>query len=106
MFAAAEKIIEFCRERMPVTRCRTSSKWFANLPKTHTQCNQYEALKESGTGNSWDRERDGLKVARFLGIGFEGKRQPDRSPQRDRLIHRSRPTHWHRIQFADVRSEF
>jgi crotonobetaine/carnitine-CoA ligase len=35
-----------------------------DLPKTGTQRIQYEALKQRGIGNSWDREQAGLKVAR------------------------------------------
>jgi hypothetical protein len=35
-----------------------------DLPKTGTQRIQYEALKQRGIGNSWDREKAGVTVAR------------------------------------------
>jgi len=61
---APEKLIEFCRDRMAYYAVPRFIEFVDDLPKTGTQRIQYEALKQRGIGNSWDREQAGLKVAR------------------------------------------
>jgi crotonobetaine/carnitine-CoA ligase len=61
---APEKLIEYCRDRMAYYAVPRFIEIVDELPKTGTQRIQYEALKQRGIGNSWDREKAGLKVAR------------------------------------------
>ena len=61
---APEKLIEFCRDRMAYYAVPRFIEFVDDLPQTGTQRIQYEALKQRGIGNSWDREQTGLKVAR------------------------------------------
>jgi carnitine-CoA ligase len=61
---APEKLIDFCRDRMAYYAVPRFIEMVDDLPKTGTQRIQYEALKQRGIGDSWDREKAGLKVAR------------------------------------------
>ncbi len=59
-----EQLIDFCRDRMAYYAVPRYVEFIDDLPKTGTQRIQYAALKQGGIGNSWDRDKAGVKVAR------------------------------------------